>query len=76
MVSPAPGQFARDLAGQVKLVKANADTAPRSRSGSAPRPSRPCWYRATDEVTARQTGATPLAAVRTWGNYALAQAAR
>src|ERR1700742_3939531 len=44
MVSPALEQVARDLAGQVKLVKVNVDNSPqRSLSVSGCKPSRPCW---------------------------------
>ena len=48
MVSPALEQLARDLAGQVKLVKVTSTPRHRFRSGSTPRPSRPCWCCATD----------------------------
>jgi thioredoxin family protein len=58
MVSPAPGQFARDLAGQVKLVKANVDTAPQipQRFGAQAIPA--LLVPRGGQVTARQTGAT------------------
>jgi thioredoxin 2 len=48
MVSPALEQLARDLAGQVKLVKVNVDTSPQISQRFGPRPSRPCWYCAAD----------------------------
>jgi thioredoxin 2 len=44
IVSPALEQLARDLAGQVKLVKVNVDTSPQISQRYGPRPSRPCWY--------------------------------
>ena len=73
---PAPGQLARDLAGQVKLVKANVDTSPQipQRFGAQAIPA--LLIPRGGQVTTRQTGATPLAALRTWADNALARAAR
>jgi len=72
MVSPALEQLARDLAGQVKLVKVNVDTSPRisQRFGAQAIPTLLVLRRG--QVTARQTGAAPLAALRTWVDNALA----
>jgi thioredoxin 2 len=43
MVSPALEQLARDLAGQVKLVKVNVDTSPQISRRFGARQSRACW---------------------------------
>ena len=66
MVSPALEQLARDLAGKVKLVKVNVDTSPQvsQRFGVQAIPTLLVLRRG--QVAARQTGAVPLAALRTW----------
>ena len=76
MVSPALEQLARDLAGQVKLVKVNVDTSPQvtQRFGAQAIPT--LLVLRHGQVTARQTGAAPLAALRTWVDNALASTAR
>jgi thioredoxin 2 len=76
IVSPALEQLARDLAGQVKLVKVNVDTSPQISQRYGPRPFPTLLVLRGGQVTARQTGAAPLAALRTWVDNALAQAAR
>src|ERR1700735_5660018 len=71
MVSPALEQLARDLAGQVKLVKVNVDVSLQL--------SQRFWAQAIPtllvlrrgQVVARQTGAAPLAALRAWVDKAL-----
>jgi thioredoxin 2 len=65
MVSPALEQLARDLAGQVKLVKVNVGNSPRisQRFGAQAIPTLLVLRRG--QVTARLTGAAPLAALRT-----------
>ena len=72
MVSPALEQLARDLAGQVKLVKVNVDTSPQvsQRFGVQAIPTLLVLRRG--QVAARQTGAVPLPALRTWVDNALA----
>ncbi|HET9081929.1 MAG TPA: thioredoxin [Trebonia sp.] len=72
MVSPALEQLTRELAGQVKLVKVNVDTSPRisQRFGVQAIPTLLVLRRG--QVAARQTGAAPLAALRTWVGSALA----
>ena len=67
MVSPALEQLARDLAGQVKLVKVNVDTSPQisRRFGAQAIPTLLVLRRG--QVVARQTGAAPLAALRSVG---------
>jgi thioredoxin 2 len=76
MVSPALEQVARDLAGQVKLVKVNVDVSPQvSRRFDAQ--AIPTLLVLRDgRVVARQTGAAPLAALRTWVGGALATPAQ
>ncbi len=71
MVSPALEQLARDLAGQVKLVKVNVDVSPQvSRRFDAQ--AIPTLLVLRDgQVVARQTGAAPLAALRAWVENAL-----
>ena len=75
MVSPALEQLARDLAGQVKLVKVNVDVAPQlsQRFGAQAIPT--LLVLRGGQVVARQTGAAPLAALRAWVDKALATAA-
>jgi thioredoxin 2 len=72
MVSPALEQLARDLAGQVKLVKVNVDTSPQiaQRFGAQAIPTLLVLRRG--QVVARQTGAAPLATLRAWAASALA----
>ena len=74
-VSPALEQLARDLAGQVKLVKVNVDVSPRlsQRFGAQAIPT--LLVLRGGQVTARQTGAAPPAALRAWVSQALAAAA-
>jgi thioredoxin len=71
-VSPALEQLARDLADKVKLVKVNVDTSPQTpqRFGVQAIPTLLVLRRG--QVTARQTGAVPLAALRGWVDSALA----
>jgi len=75
MVSPALEQLARDLAGQVKLVKVNVDVSPQvSRRFDAQ--AIPTLLMLRDgRVIARQTGAAPMAALRAWVENALSGAA-
>jgi thioredoxin 2 len=71
MVSPALEQVARDLAGQIKLVKVNVDVSPgiSRRFDAQAIPTLLILRRG--QVTARQTGAVPLASLRTWVKTAL-----
>ncbi len=71
-VSPALEQLARDLAGQVKLVKVNVDVSPQlsHRFGAQAIPT--LLVLRGGQVAARQTGAAPLAALRAWVDRALA----
>jgi thioredoxin 2 len=74
-VSPALEQLARELAGQVKLVKVNVDVSPQlsRRFGAQAIPT--LLVLRAGQVAARQTGAAPLAALRAWVGQALATAA-
>jgi thioredoxin 2 len=73
---PQRPQLARDLAGRVKLVKVNVDTSPQiSQRFAAQAIPTPLVMR-RGQVIARQTGAAPLAALRTWVDNALASVAR
>ena len=71
MVSPALEQLAHDLAGRVKLVKVNVDNSPRlsQRFGAQAIPT--LLVLRDGQVVARQTGAAPLAALRSWVDNAL-----
>jgi thioredoxin 2 len=74
-VSPALEQLARELAGRVKLVKVNVDTSPQlsQRFGAQAIPT--LLVLRGGQVAARQTGAAPLAALRSWVENALATTA-
>jgi thioredoxin 2 len=75
MVSPALDQLARELAGRVKLVKVNVDASPQvsQRFGAQAIPT--LLVLRGGQVAARQTGAAPLAVLRTWVENALAGSA-
>ena len=75
MVSPALEQLARDLAGKVKLVKVNVDDSPRISQRFEAQAIPTLLILRHGQVIARQTGAVPLAALRTWADNALASAA-
>jgi thioredoxin 2 len=75
MVSPALEQLARDLAGRVKLVKVNVDTSPQISQRFEAQAIPTLLVLRGGKVTARQTGAAPLGALRTWVYIALATAA-
>jgi thioredoxin 2 len=73
MVSPALEQLAREKAGQVKLVKVDIDPAPKlaQRFSVQAVPTLMVLYRG--EVIARQPGAAPLDALRSWLDGAIAR---
>jgi thioredoxin 2 len=75
-VSPALEQLARDLAGQVKLVKVNVDVSPQLSRRFAAQAIPTLLVLRGGQVVARQTGAAPLATLRAWVGKALATAAR
>jgi thioredoxin 2 len=72
MVSPALEQLATEMAGRLKLVKVNVDESPKlqQRFGVQAIPTLLVLRGGT--VAARQTGAAPAAALRTWLEHALA----
>ena len=72
MVSPALEQLARDLAGKVKLVKVNVDTSPQVSQRFEVQAIPTLLVLRRGQVAARQTGAVPLAALRTWVDNTLA----
>ena len=71
MVSPALEQLASDLAGQVKLVKVNVDTSPQTSQRFEALAIPTLLILRHGQVTARRTGAAPLAALRAWVDGAL-----
>jgi thioredoxin 2 len=70
-VSPALAQLAAEKAGRLKLVKVNVDQAPalQQRFGVQAIPT--LLVLRDGQVAARQTGAAPAAALRTWLDDAL-----
>jgi thioredoxin 2 len=72
MVSPALERLARDLAGRIKLVKVNIDEAPQLAQRFDVHAVPALLILRKGEVTARQAGALPLPALRTWVEHALA----
>jgi thioredoxin 2 len=72
MVSPALEQLARDLAGQVKLVKVNVDVSPQTSQRFQAQAIPTLLVLRRGQVAARQTGAAPLPALRAWVDSALA----
>src|SRR5580698_2001447 len=76
VVSPALTQLAEELRGRVKLVKVNMDEAPglQRRFGIQSIPT--LMVIRQGEVIARQSGAAPAAALRSWLEQALAAAAQ
>src|ERR1700745_3373080 len=75
MVSPALEQLARDLAGQVKLVKVNVDDSPQLSQRFAAQAIPTLLMLRDGRVVARQVGALPPPALRAWAENALAGAA-
>jgi len=73
MVSPALDRVATELAGAVKLVKVNVDESPKltERFGVQAVPT--LLVLKNGQVIARQAGAAPAAALRTWVEGALGQ---
>jgi thioredoxin 2 len=71
-VSPALEQLAGDTPGKLKLVKVNVDSAPglQQKLGIQSIPTLMVFR--DGQVIARQTGAAPVAALRSWLNQSLA----
>ena len=72
MVSPALEQLANENAGRLKLVKVNVDNAPKIQQRFGVQAIPTLLLLRNGEVAARQTGAAPAAALRTWLDGALA----
>lgn len=66
MVSPALERLAREMAGRIKLVKVNVDTAPRTGQRFAVQGIPTLLLLDRGRVIARQTGAAPEPALRAW----------
>ena len=75
MVSPALEQLARDLAGQVKLVKVNVDGSPELARRFEAQAIPTLLMLRDGRVVSRQIGALPPPALRSWAENALAGAA-
>src|SRR3984893_3212645 len=71
MVSPALEKVARDLAGQLKLVKVDVDKAPAISQRFTVQAVPTLLLLDHGEVLARQAGAAPVAALRSWLDQAL-----
>jgi thioredoxin 2 len=71
MVSPALERLARDLAGQIKLVKVDVDHAPGLRSRFAVQAVPTLLVMRGPQVVARQAGVVPADVLRRWVENAL-----
>jgi thioredoxin 2 len=71
MVSPALEQLATERAGQLKLVKVDVDKAPATAQQFAIQAVPTLLVLNDREVLGRQSGATPVAALRNWLDQAL-----
>jgi thioredoxin 2 len=71
MVSPALEQVAKDLAGQVKLVKIDVDASPKTSQKFAIQAVPTLLITRSGEVIARRAGAAPASALRQWAEQAL-----
>jgi thioredoxin 2 len=74
MVSPALERLAHDLAGRVKLVKVDVDTAPALSQRFEVQAVPTLMILRDGEVIARQAGAAPADVLRRWVDSALAPA--
>src|SRR5260221_7161874 len=72
MVSPALEQLATEMAGRLKLVKVNVDESPKLQQRFGVQAIPTLLVLRGGAVAARQTGAAPAAALRTWLEQALA----
>jgi thioredoxin 2 len=71
MVSPSLENLAREYAGRVKLVKVNVDESPLVSGGAGVQGIPTLLVVADGDVVARQVGAAPEHALRTWLDEAL-----
>jgi thioredoxin 2 len=76
MVSPALAQLAGERPGQIKLVKVNMDEAPRLQQRFGVQSIPTLMVIRNGKVLARQAGAAPAAALRTWLDQSLAEPAQ
>ncbi|MFD6880406.1 MULTISPECIES: thioredoxin [unclassified Streptomyces] len=72
MVSPALEQVARDLAGQIKLVKVDVDQSPRLSRRFEVQAVPTLLVLDRGETLARQAGAAPAPVLRSWVEQAVA----
>ncbi len=72
MVSPALEQLATEMAGKLKLVKVNVDEAPKLQQRFGVQAIPTLLLLRNGAVAARQTGAAPAGALRTWLERGLA----
>ncbi|MFB7541884.1 thioredoxin [Streptomyces zaomyceticus] len=72
MVSPALEQVARDLAGQIKLVKVDVDQNPRLSRRFEVQAVPTLLVLDQGETVARQAGAAPAPVLRSWVEQAMA----
>jgi len=71
MVSPALAQVAAEMAGRMKLVKVNVDDSPRLQQRFGVQSIPTLLVLRGGQVTARQVGAAPAAALRSWVEEAI-----
>jgi thioredoxin 2 len=74
IVSPALERLAQDMAGRIKLVKVNVDAAPGVAQRFSVQGIPTLLLMRKGQVVARQTGAQPEPALRTWLEQGLASA--
>ena len=72
MVSPALEQLATEMAGKLKLVKVNVDESPKLQQRFGVQAIPTLLLLRNGAVAARQTGAAPAGALRTWLERGLA----
>jgi thioredoxin 2 len=75
-VSPALEELAREMAGRVKLVKVNVDESPATAQRFGVQGIPTLVLVDHGRIVARQTGAAPLPALRSWAEDALGRTAR
>jgi thioredoxin 2 len=73
MVSPALEQLAQERAGSLKLVKVDVDAAPQISQRFTVQAVPTLLLVDDGKVLARQSGAAPVAALRSWLDQALAR---
>ena len=73
MVTPALEQLAKERAGQLKLVKVDIDAAPQISQRFTVRAVPTLLLIDHGKVVARQAGAAPVAALRSWLDNALSE---